>query len=56
MEDEPRDAEMLTQIVKLRDTSNLTWREIGPMFGMTHMGAYLLYKRWRDWYYEEGNP
>jgi hypothetical protein len=55
IEDEPQDAEVITQIVKLRDTSNLTWREIGPMFDMTHMGAYLLYKKWRDWCYEEEN-
>jgi hypothetical protein len=53
-EDMPRDPELIGQIVHLRDNSDMTWRELVLHLDkpMTHMGAYLLYKQWHEWYYD----
>jgi hypothetical protein len=52
-EDEPQDPQLVGDIIYLRDNEELTWRELGELFGMSHQAPYLLYKRWRAWYYEE---
>jgi hypothetical protein len=51
-EDEPEEPELIDNIIFLRDQQCLTWREIGYHLGMSHQGPYLLYRRWRDWYYQ----
>jgi hypothetical protein len=48
-EDDPADPELVKWIVYARDEAGYTWREVGEEFGMSHMGAYLLYKRWHQW-------
>ena len=52
---EPTDPDVVGDIIYIRDESDedLTWREIGELFEMSHMGAYLLYRRWRAWYYAQ---
>jgi hypothetical protein len=52
-EDEPQDPQLVADIIYLRDNEDMTWRDLGDAFGMSHQNPYLLYKRWRDWYYEE---
>jgi hypothetical protein len=43
----PRNEKLIQRIIHLREIKNLTWREIGPLVGLSHQGPYLLYKRWR---------
>jgi hypothetical protein len=51
----PTDPDTVSYIIYARDDSDedLTWREIGELVGMSHMGAYQLYKRWRAWYHSQ---
>jgi len=46
---EPSDPDRVLQIVHLRDKTNMSWRQIGELLGMSHQGPYLLYKRWHIW-------
>jgi hypothetical protein len=43
----PGDPKLLRRIIHLREVKGLTWREIGPMLGLSHQAPYIYYNRWR---------
>ena len=43
----PRDKKLVRKIIHLKEVKGLTWREIGPILGLSHQAPFLLYKRWR---------
>jgi hypothetical protein len=43
----PFDKRVVAKIIHLREVEGLTWREIGPIMGLSHQAPFLLYKRWR---------
>jgi hypothetical protein len=45
---QPRNQKQVLEIIRLRD-KGYTWRMLGGKFGMSHMGAKLLYEKWKPW-------
>ena len=46
--DEPLDPGKVSEIIRLRDEENLSWREIGKRFGLSAQAPFLLYQRWKN--------
>jgi hypothetical protein len=49
----PRDPKKVLRIVRLKDEKNMHWRQIGEELGLSHQAPFLLYKRWREWAYNQ---
>lgn len=49
IQSEPTEPRKVLKISYLRNRKNLRWRKIGPLVGLSHHGAFLLYRKWKIW-------
>jgi hypothetical protein len=47
--EEPADPDWVLEMIARYEIDELTYREIGPMYGISHMTAYNTIKRWTEW-------